>query len=65
MWVGSVYKTKGDFVSIVPSKKPKTKFPVIVNDVIIYYGSDSYDVKRFKYTEKYKKIAIWCDYFEQ
>lgn len=65
MWVGSVYKTKGDFVSIVPTEKPKTKFPVIVNDIVIYYASDSFDVKRFKYTEKYKKIVSWCDFFEQ
>jgi len=64
MWVGSVYKTKNDFASIVPTQQNKTKFPVIVNDIVIYYASDTYDVKRFKYTEKYKKIITWCQYFE-
>jgi hypothetical protein len=64
MWVGSVYKTKNDFVSIVPIKHQKTNFPVIVNNVTIYYAKNTFDVKRFINTEKYKKIIQWREYFE-
>lgn len=64
MWVGSVYNTTNDFVSITPIKHIKTNFPVIINDVTIYYAKNTFDVKRFINTEKYKKITQWCQYFE-
>ena len=65
IWVGSVYHTKNDFVSIVQTSQKKTNFPVIVNDIIIYYGKNTFDIKRFQNTDKYKKIIQWCQYFEQ
>lgn len=65
MWVGSVYECKNDIISIVQSEKTKTKFPVLVNDIVVYYSPDAYNQKRFTYTEKYKKIIKWCDYFEK
>lgn len=64
MWVGSVYETKNDFASIVPTAQAKTKFPLIVNGIVIYYASDAYDIRRYTFTEKYKKIIKWCEYFE-
>ena len=65
MWVGSVYKTKNDIVSIIKTTQDKTKFPVIVNDIVIYYATRPFDSDRFKFTDKYKKIIQWCQYFEQ
>ena len=64
MWAGSVRQTKNDFVSIIQTSQKKTNFPIIVNDVIIYYGKNTFDIKRFQNTDKYKKIIQWCQYFE-
>jgi hypothetical protein len=65
MWAGLVYQTRNDFASIVRTQQTKTKFPIIINNIIIYYASDTYDAKRYTYTEKYKRIIKWCEYFEQ
>jgi len=65
MWVGSVYKTKDDVVSLVQSDKPETKFPVKINDIVMYYAADKYNHKRFTYTDKYKRAIKWVEYFEQ
>ncbi len=65
MWAGDVYHTKNDFVSIVQTTHEKTNFPVVVNNITVYYANKTYDAKRFKNTEKYKKIIQWCQYFEQ
>jgi hypothetical protein len=64
MWVGNVYSTKQDIVSIIPTDRPLTNFPVTVNDIIIYYAKKTIDAKRFMNTDKYKKIVAWVDYFE-
>jgi len=64
MWVGTVYTTRNDIVSIVPTLKKKTNFPVIVNGIVIYYAKKTFDAKRFKNTDKYKRIIKWCEYFE-
>ena len=63
MWIGSVYETKNDLVSIVSSQKPKTKFPININNVPIYFATDSYDARRFTYAGKYERIIKWCEYF--
>ena len=65
MWVGSVYSTKNDIASIVKTTQDKTNYPVIVNNIIIYYATRPFDMERYKFTEKYKKIIQWCQYFEQ
>lgn len=65
MWVGTIYSTKKDIVSIVKATQTKTNFPVAINNVIIYYGSNTFDADRFKNTDKYKKIIRWCEYFDQ
>ncbi len=52
MWVGDVYKVKHP-----------TNFEIKVNDIIIYYAKDSYDTRRFKHTDKYKRLIAWNDYF--
>jgi hypothetical protein len=63
MWVGSVYETDGDVVSIYPTKKIETKFPVIVNGVIVHYCRNEYYVKVYKASEKFDRIIEWCNYF--
>ena len=64
MWVGDVFSTVNDFVSITPSQQSKTSnFPVIVNDITLYYAKNSFDAKRFKNTDKFKRIQSWCDIF--
>lgn len=65
IYVGDVYKTKNDLVSIVETTRPVTKFPISVNNVIIFYGNDSFDYKRFKHTQKYKLIMGWYNYFNK
>lgn len=63
MWVGDVFETKNDIVSIIASDKFPTKTEVKINDIIIYYAKDGYDAKRFRCTERYKKIVQWNEYF--
>lgn len=63
MWVGDVYKTINDIVSIVPTTGNLTKYPVTVNDVTIYYGFSEVHANNFKKTIKYKDIMRWCEYF--
>lgn len=65
MWAGDVYNTKSDIVSIVTSSQDKTNFPVMIDDIVIYYGKRSFDAKRFTHTAKYKKIVEWYNYFDQ
>ena len=64
MWVGDVYSTTNDIVSLVKApKKKKTNFPVKVQNITVYYAKNNYDAKRFKGTEKYKIMLSWCEYF--
>lgn len=63
MWVGNVYKVHNDVVSLVGTTKKKTKFPVKIGDVIVYYGSSNFDVKRFMNTDRYKNLINWYNYF--
>ena len=64
MWAGDVYSTKHDVVSIVETENKKTNFPVVVNDITIHYAQKTFDVKRYKNTNKFKKINLWIQYFE-
>lgn len=64
MWAGSVYSTKNDFVSIIKATNKISKYPVMVDDTIIYYAPNSYDAKRFKNTEKYLSIVEWKKHFD-
>jgi hypothetical protein len=63
IWVGNVYVTRNDIVSIVPSDNKKTKFVAMVGDVPVYYGRDNASLKRFLCTNKYKKMQQWYDIF--
>lgn len=63
MWVGDVYSTVNDLVSLVKDSKKKTNFPVEVAGIIVYYAKNNYDAKRFKGTDRYKVMSDWCNYF--
>lgn len=65
MYVGNVYDTKNDIVSIVKSDKTETKYPVTIDDIIVYYGYDSHDMKRYLHTKKYKLMDKWITYFKK
>lgn len=63
MWVGNVYEVTNDLVSIVGTSRNPTKHEVKINDIVVYYGNDSFDAKRFRCTEKYKRMVSWNKYF--
>jgi len=63
MWVGNVYKTKNDIVSLVKTSRKKTNFPVVLNNIPIYYAKNNFDVKRFQNTNKYETYIKWIEYF--
>lgn len=66
MWVGNVYTTHNDIVSLNPPLKHKvTNFPVEVNGRVVYYGQKTFDAYRYKETEKYRRILKWIEYFEK
>lgn len=64
MWVGSVYECTNDIVSIVKTKQKKTNFPVVVNNITIYYAAKTFDKKRFLNTKRAQMIMNWIEYFE-
>lgn len=61
MWVGDVYNTKNDIVSISPSPKIKTKYFVDIGNIIVYYATDSTMINRFKCTQKYERMQKWYE----
>ncbi|QGR54398.1 hypothetical protein [Moumouvirus maliensis] len=63
MYVGDVYKTKNDFVSIVPYAGNKTNFPVKIGDVVVYYGKNNTMARRFMHTQKYQRMEQWYKIF--
>jgi hypothetical protein len=63
MYVGIVNKTKNDVISIVQHDKKKTKYPVKINDIVVYYANDSVDKDRFMNTEKYKRMVDWYEIY--
>lgn len=63
MWIGNVYKIKNDLVSLSKSTQKPTKFEIKINNIIIHYARNSFDVKRFMSTEKYKRLIAWNEYF--
>jgi len=45
----------------IKTKKPKTKFPVKINNIVVYYAKDNYDRRRFKQTNKYKRMIKYIE----
>lgn len=65
IWVGDVYHVKNDLISITKTitERPQSKFEVIINNVIVYYGKDKSDYRRFIHTQKYKIMLMWSKFF--
>ncbi|AHA45881.1 hypothetical protein HIRU_S975 [Hirudovirus strain Sangsue] len=63
MFVGSVYETMNDVVSINPAPPKKSKYNVKIGDTIIYYEDNITLIKRFTHTKKYQRIKQWYDTF--
>lgn len=63
IWIGTVYETKNDIVSIIPSENKKTKFFAKIGNVVVYYAADSHSVGRFKHTQKYQRMTKWHDLY--
>ncbi|AEQ60153.1 hypothetical protein [Acanthamoeba polyphaga mimivirus] len=64
MWIGNVYKTKNDLVSLIETTQKPTNYEVVVDGITIYYAKNSFDVRRYKSTDKYKRMIAWCNYFK-
>lgn len=63
MYVGNVYETVNDYVSIKATTKPVTGFPAKLGDIVVYYAKDNMDRNRFISTEKYERMAKWFEIF--
>ena len=63
MWVGDVYRTPNDIVSIVPWEGNVSKYSVTVNDVVVYYGCKKYKTDMYRTSRSFKNIMKWCEYF--
>lgn len=62
MWVGDVYKTNDDIISLTTNQK-ETNFPVKIGDNVIHYALNNFKAKRFMNTDKYQRMVKWYDYF--
>lgn len=63
IWIGNVFTTKNDVVSLIKYSGTKTTRPVIVNNIAVYYAKDSHDYNRYICTNKYKLMKVWSDVF--
>lgn len=63
MWVGNVHTVRNDIISLAPSEQEKTNFPVAVGDIIVYYGTNKFQMKRFMITDRHKILLNWYNYF--
>lgn len=55
LWIKTIQR-KAVETEIKPTTQKPTNFPVEIEDVIIYYGRDSYDRRRYMTTSKYKSM---------
>ncbi len=63
MWVGNVYKTSNDLVSIVPSTNEKTKLVAKIGKVPVYYTKNRNTLNRYMHTDKYQRMIKWYEIF--
>lgn len=63
MWVGDVYKTKNDLVSIIPSTNKKTKIVAKIGGIAVYYTTNSNVLKRYMHSQKYQRMVKWYEIF--
>ena len=65
MWVGDVYKVRNDIISLAKATQEPTNFPVKIGKNIVYYASNSFFIKRFMSTDKFKIMMEWYNYFKK
>lgn len=63
MYIGHVGKTKNDVISIHQCNDTITKYPVKIGDIVVYYGRNNMDMKRFSFTDKYLRMVDWYSMF--
>ncbi len=63
MWVGSIFEIKNDWISLVPTTNPETKYQIKVAGYVIYNSLNTYNLLRYKTTIKYIRLIKWCEYF--
>lgn len=63
MWIGDVYKTTNDIVSITETTQKPTKLPVKVGKIIVYYAIRRQFKIKYKMTDKYARMMKWYKYF--
>jgi hypothetical protein len=63
MWVANVKDVKNDIITLVCTNKKKTKYPVMIGNIIMYYAKDNFDKERFCCTNKYLIMKDWYDQF--
>jgi hypothetical protein len=63
MWIESPYNTTNDIISMCNTDQPKTKLPVIIGDVIVYYASSHEDRRRFNNTIEAGLMYRWHDLY--
>jgi len=64
MWVGDVYATHNDIVSInTPREKGDDRYSVSVDGIVVYYGKQKFDMQRFEETDKHRRMIQWLEYF--
>jgi hypothetical protein len=62
LWVGDVFHTKNDTVSINKCKE-KSNYPIKIGNTVVYYADTPFKEKRYKLTEKYRRMTTWYEYF--
>jgi len=63
IYVGTVFDTSNDVISIKENTKKPTKHPVKIGDIIVYYGKNRVDKNRFISTRKYQMMMAWYELF--
>lgn len=63
IFVGSVYTTHNDLISIVKTKQKKTNFLITINGTIVYYAQKNFDRNRFKNSKRFQLMVQWYKYF--
>lgn len=62
MWVGNVFKVRGDTINF-KSPVSETKWPVIIGKYKVYYGTSLGNAKNFMASQKYANMVKWHEYF--
>ena len=63
LWAGNVFNVSNDIISFAGTSQKKTNFPVVLNDIIVFYANSNYDAKRFMNTDRYRTLLLWYNYF--